>query len=348
VRAILPVMKALFIGGTGLISGACSRLALERGVDLTLLNRGSSPDRLAGAKTILADVRDETATAKALAGRRFDVVVDWIAFGPADVERDIRLFRDRTDQFVFISSASAYQKPLEHWLITEQTPLANPFWDYSRGKIACEERLLAAYRQDGFPVTIVRPSLTYGDSQVPLAVNSWQRPFTAIARLRAGKPLIVPGDGTSLWTITHNTDFAVGLVGLLGRREAVGQAFSVVSDEVLTWDQIYRHTAAAAGVEARLVHIASDFIASCLPEWSGTLLGDKATSAVFDTARLKALVPDFRTTLPYAEGIRRTVAWFDAEPARRQVDAEMDGQLDRLVAAYEAGLASARKALASS
>jgi nucleoside-diphosphate-sugar epimerase len=335
-------MKVLFLGGTGLISSACTRLAVERGLDLSLLNRGSSPDRAGGAETIGADVRDEAAARSALAGRRFDVVVDWIAFTAADAERDLRLFRGRTRQFVFISSASAYQKPLDHWLITEATPLANPFWDYSRGKIACEELLLAAHREDGFPVTIVRPSLTYGDSQVPLAVNSWQRPFTAIARMRAGKPLIVPGDGTSLWTITHNSDFAIGFLGLLGRPEAIGQAYNVVSDEVLTWDQIYRLTAAAAGVEARLVHIASDFIAACLPEWSGTLLGDKAVSAVFDTTKLKRLVPDFRTSVPYAEGIARTVAWFDADPARQQVDTDMDERWDRLIAAYEQGLARAR------
>lgn len=341
-------MKVLFVGGTGLISSACTRLALERGVELALLNRGSNPDLAAGATTIVADVRDEAATEGALAGRQFDAVVDWIAFTPEDIERDLRLFRNRADQFVFISSASAYQKPLGHWLITEDTPLANPFWDYSRNKIACEERLWRAHREDGFPVTIVRPSLTYGDSQVPLAVNSWQRPFTAIARMRAGKPLVVPGDGTSLWTITHNSDFAVGFLGLLGRGEAIGQPYNIVSDEVLTWDQIYRQTAAAAGVEARLVHIASDFIAACLPEWSGTLLGDKAVSAVFDAARIKRLVPDFRTTVPYAEGIRRTLAWFDADSARRQVDAEMDQRWDRLIAAYEQGLASARQALSNS
>ena len=195
-------------------------------------------------------------------------------------------------------------------------------------------------------MTIVRPSLTYGDTQVPLAVNSWERPFTAIARMRQGKPLVVPGDGTSLWTITHNSDFAVGFVGLLGRRQAIGHAFNIVSDEVLTWDQIYRQTAAAAGVEPRIVHIASDFIAACMPELTGTLIGDKAASAVFDTAKIKRFVPEFRATVPFAEGIKRTVAWFDADPARQQVDAEMDARLDRLIAAYEEGLANARTAFA--
>jgi nucleoside-diphosphate-sugar epimerase len=334
-------MKVLFVGGTGLISSACTRLAVERGVELFLLNRGSHPDRALGATLIVADLRDEAAVQQALAGHRFDAVVDWVAFTPDDIERDLRLYRDRTDQFVFISSASAYRKPLGDWLLREDSPLANPFWDYARNKIACEERLMRAFREDGFPVTIVRPSLTYGDTQVPLAVNSWERPFTAIARMRQGKPVIVPGDGTSLWTITHNSDFAKGFVGLLGRRQAVGQAFNIMSDEVLTWDEIYRQVAAAAGVEARIVHIASDFIAACLPEMRGTLLGDKAVSAVFDTTKIKRFVPDFQATTPFAEGIRRTVAWFDADPARQQVDAGMHARWDRLVAAYDLGLANA-------
>ncbi|HEY5487323.1 MAG TPA: SDR family oxidoreductase [Candidatus Limnocylindrales bacterium] len=335
-------MKVLFVGGTGLISGACTALAVERGVDLFLLNRGSDPDRARGTTMLLTDLHDEAATERALADHRFDVVVDWIAFTPADVERDLRIFGGRTDQFVFISSASAYLKPLGDWLIREDTPLANPFWDYSRNKIACEERLMRVHREDGFPVTIVRPSLTYGDTQVPLVVNSWQLPYTAVARMRAGKPLIVPGDGTSLWTITHNSDFAKGFVGLLGRRTAVGQAFNIMSDEVLTWDQIYRQTADAAGVaDLRIVHIASDFIAACMPEMTGTLLGDKAVSAVFDTSKIKRFVPDFRATTPYSEGIRRTIAWFDADPARQQVDAEMDELWDRLIVAYEGGLADA-------
>jgi nucleoside-diphosphate-sugar epimerase len=333
-------MKVLFVGGTGLISSACTRLAVERGVELFLLNRGSDPDR-GGATSLVADAHDEAATEGVLAGHRFDVVVDWIAYTPEDIERDLRLFRHRTDQFVFISSASAYLKPLGDWIIREDTPLANPFWDYSQNKIACEERLMRAYREDGFPVTIVRPSLTYGDTQVPLSVNSWERPFTAIARMRAGRPIIVPGDGTALWTMTHNTDFAVGFVGLLGRRAAIGHAFNITSDEVLTWDEIYRQTAAAAGAEARIVHIASDFIAACLPEWSGTLLGDKSGSAVFDNTKIKRFVPDFRAVTPYAEGIRRTVAWFDADPARQLIDAEMDARWDRLIAAYEQGLANA-------
>ncbi len=339
-------MKVLFIGGTGLISGACTRLALERGMELFLLNRGGKPDAAPGATVLVADAHDEPAAETALAGHRFDAVVDWIAFTPDDVERDLRLFRGRTDQFVLVSSASAYRKPLVDWILREDTPLANPHWDYSRNKIACEERLMRALREEGFPGTIVRPSLTYGDTQVPLAVNSWERPYTAIARARRGAALIVPGDGTSLWTITHNSDFAVGLVGLLGRPQAVGQAFNIMSDEVLTWDEIYRQVALAAGAEPRVVHIASDFIAACLPGMHGTLLGDKSVSAVFDTTKIRRFVPDFRTATPFAEGIRRTVAWFDADPARQQVDARLDARWDRLIAAYQRGLAGAVAALA--
>lgn len=334
-------MRVLFVGGTGLISSACTRLAVERGMRVVLLHRGHDPEREAGAETLCVDVRDEAAAVQALDRQHFDAVVDWVAYTPGDIERDLRLFAGRTDHFVFISSASAYRKPIVDWLIREDSPLDNPFWDYSRDKIACEERLMRAFREDGFPVTIVRPSLTYGDTQVPLVVNSWTQPYTAIARLRQGKPLIVPGDGTSLWTITHNSDFAVGLVGLLGRRQAIGQAFNIMSDEVLTWDEIYRQVAAAAGAEARLVHIASDFIAACLPEMRGTLLGDKAVSAVFDTTKLRRLVPAFRTAVCFSEGIRRTIAWFDADPARQRVDVAMDARWDRLLSRYEEGLANA-------
>jgi nucleoside-diphosphate-sugar epimerase len=268
-------------------------------------------------------------------------VVDFIAFTPAEIEQRIALFRGNTGQYVFISSASAYQKPLAHWLITESTPLVNPFWDYSRNKAAGEERLL---REEAFPVTIVRPSLTYGDTVVPLAVNSWLKSYTAVERMRRGKPVIVPGDGLSLWTITHNSDFAKGLIGLFGQQGAIGQSFHITSDEVLTWNQIYQFTAAAAGVPApRLVHIASDFITTCIPEDTGTLLGDKSHSALFDNTKIKRFVSDFVCTTRYREGIARTIAWFDADPARRQIDEEASAAWDRLIAAYERGLEAARR-----
>jgi nucleoside-diphosphate-sugar epimerase len=271
-------------------------------------------------------------------------VVDFIAFTPAEIEQRLALFRGRTGQYVFISSASAYQKPLGHWLITESTPLANPFWDYSRDKIAGEERLLRALREESFPMTVVRPSLTYGNNVIPLAVNSWLKSYTAVDRMRRGLPVIVPGDGLSLWTITHNSDFARGLLGLLGRQDVIGHAFQITSDEILTWNQIYQFTAEAAGVPApRLVHIASDYITACIPEDTGTLLGDKSHSAVFDNAKIKRFVPDFVCTTRYREGIARTIAWFDADPARREIEPEANANWDRLIAGYERGLAATRR-----
>ena len=243
-------MRVLFIGGTGIISTACTDLAIERGIELTVLNRGLRIGAVpAAVRTVTADINDPAAVSRALADESFDAVVDWIAFEPSHIERDLELFRGRTRQFIFISSASAYQKPVGHYLITESTPLANPFWSYSQQKIACEDRLMQAYREEGFPVTIVRPSLTYGDSQITLAINSWTRSYTIVDRMRHGRKVIVPGDGSSLWVITHNTDFAKGLVGLLGREQAIGHAFHITSDEVMTWDQWYRITAEAAGAE---------------------------------------------------------------------------------------------------
>jgi nucleoside-diphosphate-sugar epimerase len=340
-------MNVLFIGGTGIISTACTHLAVARGLDVTLLNR-SLRGPIPGTRTVVADIADATAAARALEGGSWDAVVDFIAFHPADVEARIGLLRSRTRQYIFISSASAYQKPLTDYLITESTPLANPLWDYSRNKIACEERLLRAYRDEGFPVTIIRPSLTYGDTIVPLAVNSWLKGYTAVDRMRRGLPLIVPGDGLSLWTITHNSDFAKGLVGLLGHAGAIGHAFHITSDEALSWNQIYTMTAEAAGVPSPiLVHIASDFITACIPSMTGTLLGDKSHSAIFDNAKIRRFVPEFTATTRYRDGIRRTVAWYDAEPSRQQVDLEACATWDRLIAAYERGLGEAVHAFAA-
>jgi len=335
-------MKVLFVGGSGIISTACTHLAIERGMEVTLLNRGIHSARPpAGAHTIAVDIADAPAVSRALAGASFDAVVDWIAFEPAHVERDIAMFRGRTRHYIFISSASAYQKPATHYLITESTPLANPYWDYSQQKIACEDRLMRAYREEGFPMTIVRPSLTYGETQIVLAVNSWAKSYTAVDRMRRGKKVIVPGDGSSLWVVTHNTDFAKGLVGLLAREQAIGHAFHITSDEVMCWDQWYTLTAGAAGVEPRLVHIPSDFIAACIPESLGSLLGDKSASVVFDNTKIKRFVPDYCATVPFTQGIRRTLAWFDADPARRQIDDEANARWDRLIESYEQGMQSA-------
>jgi nucleoside-diphosphate-sugar epimerase len=336
-------MKILFLGGTGFISTACTQLAVVRGFVVTLFNRARHTT-LPGTRQITADIANPAAVAAALGSQNWDAVVDFIAFTPAEIEQRLALFRGRTGQYVFISSASAYQKPLGHWLITESTPLANPFWDYSRDKIAGEERLLRALREESFPMTVVRPSLTYGNNVIPLAVNSWLKSYTAVDRMRRGLPVIVPGDGLSLWTITHNSDFARGLLGLLGRQDVIGHAFQITSDEILTWNQIYQFTAEAAGVPApRLVHIASDYITACIPEDTGTLLGDKSHSAVFDNAKIKRFVPDFVCTTRYREGIARTIAWFDADPARREIEPEANANWDRLIAGYERGLAATRR-----
>lgn len=334
-------MKLLFIGGTGLISSACSELALARGHQLFLLNRSASrkyplPE---GAIVLQGDIHaDETQLARVLPDGRFGAVVDWMAFNASDIERDLRLFRGLTDQFVFISSASAYQKPPQNHLVSEATPLENPFWQYSRDKIACEERLMKAWREEGFPVTIVRPSLTYGPLQTALIGASWLHPYTVIDRMKRGKKVIVPGDGTSLWVMTWNGDFARGLVGLLGNKKAVGEAFQITSDEVLTWNQLFLEVYKALGAEPNIVHIPSEFIVAYDPEKLGTLTGDKSNSVVFDNRKIKRFVPDFTCEVGWAEGIRRTLAWFEADPARRTIDDEMNAMWDRIIAAFENAL----------
>jgi nucleoside-diphosphate-sugar epimerase len=328
-------MKILFIGGTGVISTGVSKLAIEKGMELYLFNRGQRSGQVpGGAKVIVGDIRDAKSAAEALKDYQFDVVVDWIAFTPEQVKADIELFRGKTKQYIFISSASAYQKPPGHYLITESTPLANPYWQYSRDKIACEEALMEEYRTGGFPVTVVRPSLTYGDSMIPAALNSWQQPWSIIERMRAGKKVIVHGDGTSLWTITHNSDFAKGIVGLFGNTQAIGHAFHITSDEVLTWNQIYEAIAEAAGVKANIVHIATDFIVRCSPDQTGNLLGDKAVSCVFDNSKIKRFVPGFVATVPFAKGVKQSVEWFEAHPELCTVDRDWNEWMDRILSEY--------------
>jgi nucleoside-diphosphate-sugar epimerase len=330
-------MKILFIGGTGLISSACSELALSRGHELFILNRSVSteyplPD---GAVLLTGDIyADEAHLASLVADHHFDAVVDFIAFSPHDIERDLRLFRDRTDQFVFISSASAYQKPVQNYLIAEETPLENPYWEYSRNKIACEDLLMKEYHENGFPTTIIRPSHTYGYSQIPLAVSSWSQPWTVIDRMKRGKKVIVPGDGTSLWVLTWNEDFAKGLVGLLGNPEAVGEAFQITSDQVLSWDQIYLEVYLALGLEPNVIHIPSDFIAQFDEHAVGSLIGDKSNSVVFDNSKIKRFVPDFDCEMEWAEGLRRLLKWFEAHPEFQTVDENANTLWDRIIAAY--------------
>ena len=321
-------MRVLFIGGTGIISSACSELAVRRGMELYLLNRGQSvrpiPD---GAKVLQADMRQPGQVASALKGMQFDAIVDWIAYTPEQVQSDIELFRGRTRQYVFISSASVYQKPPHFLPITESTPLHNPFWEYSRQKAACEATLMDAYRQDDFPVTIVRPSHTYDRTLLPFTGG-----YTQVARMRAGKPVIVHGDGTSLWTLTHHKDFAVGLVGLLGHPLALGEAFHITSDEWLSWNQINEIVAEAAGVKAHLVHAPSELIARFDQQWGDSLLGDKSFSAIFDNSKIRRLVPEFRPVIPFWQGAREIIAWYDADPARQVVNPVVDAAQERIIA----------------
>lgn len=325
-------MKVLFVGGTGVISSACSRLAAERGLDLYLLNRGQTTTRPvpAGAHVLHADIRDPASVKEALGDHTFDAVVDWIAYTPDHVETDLDLFRGRTRQYVFISSASVYQTPPASLPVTESTPLDNPYWDYSQAKIACEDRLVSAYREEHFPVTIVRPSHTYDKTKLPISGG-----YTMLDRMQRGDKVIVPGDGTSLWTLTHHADFAKALVGLLGNHRTIGESFHITSDEVLTWNQIYQILADVAGTEAKLVHVPSDLIAAFDPEWGAGLLGDKSHSIIFDNSKIKRLVPDFAATIPFSQGAEEILAWYDADPARQSVDQELDALIDRIIAAYE-------------
>jgi nucleoside-diphosphate-sugar epimerase len=324
-------VRVLFIGGTGTISAACSRRAVELGIELQILNRGRSGVRPVpeGAELLTADIRNPAAVRAALGTREFDAVVDFVAFTPEHVQADIDLFRGRTGQYVFISSASAYQTPPGRLPVVESTPLRNPVWPYSQAKIGCEDLLVRAYRDEAFPVTIVRPSHTYDCTSVP-----YDSGWTLIDRMRRGRPVVVHGDGTSLWTLTHSDDFALGFTGLLALPEAVGDSFHITSDEALTWNAIVAQLAAAAGAEAQIVHVTSDAIRAADEEWGQSLLGDKAHSMVFDNAKLRRAVPGYVATIPFAQGAREIVAWHDADPARRQVDPRVDALLDRLVAAH--------------
>lgn len=325
-------MKVLFIGGTGFISTAVSRQVVAKGHELYLLNRGQKGQGPPGSHSLVLDMTKLDEVRAALSDRQFDVVVDWIAYTPEHIERDLALFRGRVKQYVFISSASAYQKPPTHHVITESTPLHNPYWDYSRNKIACEDLLTRAYREENFPITIVRPSLTY-DRQLPIAIGGWGC-YTLADRLKRGRPIIVHGDGSSLWVVTHAEDFGRGFVGLLGNDHAIGHAFHITTDEVLTWNQLYETIADALGVKANIVHMASEFIAQVAPQMRGGLLGDKAWSVVFDNTKIKRFVPDFQAVIPFREGIRRTFAWFDADETRRRVDDKVNQEMDRILALY--------------
>ena len=332
-------MKALLIGGTGTISMAITRLlASKKDWEVYLLNRGSRRAEVPETvRWIQADISDEAAVLKALEGMKFDCVCEFIGFVPAQVQRDIRLFTGRTKQYIYISSASAYHKPAKDYRITEGTALANPYWQYSRDKIACEDILMKAYREHQFPVTIVRPSHTYDNRNVPLGVHGNNGSYQVLKRMLEGKPVIIHGDGTSLWTMTHNSDFAVGYVGLMGNPHAIGEAFQITNDETLTWNQIYQAIADALGVELKAYHVSSEFLAAVSEyDFTGSLIGDKANCVVFDNSKLKRAVPDFHPTVRFEEGIRDTIANIMAHPELQKEDPEFDAWCDRVIEALEA------------
>lgn len=330
-------MKALFIGGTGTISSAITRQLAEQGCELYLLNRGTRNGNLpAGVKVFQVDINHEDEVRGLLAEQTFDVVADFIAFEPSQLERDYRLFNGKTKQYMFISSASAYQTPLSDYRITEGTPLSNPYWAYSRNKIACEEYLMKQYREHGFPVTIVRPSHTYGERSIPLGVHGSKGSWQVAKRMLENKPVIIHGDGTSLWTLTHNSDFAKGFIGLMGNIHAIGESVHITSDESVTWNQIYEIIAGALGVKLRAVHVASEFLAASGPyDLRGGLLGDKANTVVFDNAKLKRLVPGFVATTRADLGIKRTVEYILAHPEHQPEDPEFDAWCDKVIGALE-------------
>ena len=334
-------MKALFIGGTGTISMAIvRRLAEKTDWEVWLLNRGRrAADVPEGVRTITADMNDEQAVAEKLKGMFFDTVCEFIGFTVDQVERDWRLFRDKTRQYIYISSASAYLKPAASYVITEGTTLANPYWEYSRNKIACEEFLLKKHREEGFPVTIVRPSHTYDERSVPMAVHGRGGSWQVIRRIQEGKPVIIPGDGSSLWTLTFNADFARGFIGLMGNRHAIGEAFQITGDETLTWNQVYRTVADALGKELIAYHVSADFLAETGKkygyDYAGELLGDKSVSVVFDNRKLKRAVPDMKTTVPFHVGVRRALDYILAHPECQKEDPDFDAYCDRVIAALE-------------
>ncbi len=323
-------MKVLFIGGTGIISSAVSRLAVERGIELYHFNRGKSHRKIEGVKHIQGDIRNVEESKKILKDFRFDVVVNWINFVPEQVEADIEIFAGKTGQYIFISSASAYEKPVPHLPITEKTPLVNPFWQYSSDKAACEQILFNAYKTKKFPVTIVRPSHTYDETLIP---TDWG--YTILDRMKRGKKIIIHGDGTSVWVLTHNSDFAVGFLGLFGKKKALGEAFHITSDELLTWNQIYQLMAGELGVKLDSVHIPSIFIAEHEPVYGAGLMGDKAHSVIFDNSKIKKLVPEFQCKVPFSKGVKEIISWYENHREWQVVDEKINATVDGIIEAYE-------------
>jgi nucleoside-diphosphate-sugar epimerase len=332
-------MKALFIGGTGTISENTTKLAVQKGWELYLLNRGNKSSMVPeGVEVITADIHDEATVSKLIKDMDFDVVADFIAFVPSNIERDIRLFSNKTKQFIFISSASAYQKPLSYYMITESTPLSNPYWQYSRDKIACEELLISEYRKNSFPVTIVRPSLTYDEKTVPVALGAPNGDWQVIDRILKGKPVIIPGDGSSLWTMTHSSDFAKAFVGIMGNKAAIGEAVQITSDEVLTWNDIYDCIGNALNVEVKKAHVSTDFLTACKTDLEGGLIGDKSNSVCFDNSKIKRLVPDYVATVRFDQGVRISLNYMLSHPELQVMDEEFDRFCDNVIRAQQEAL----------
>lgn len=339
-------MKILLIGGSGTISSAVTQKLVSENHQVFVLNRGNNNDRLPSSVHVLvADMANENDVAEIIKDHFFDAVCEFIAFHPSQIERDIRLFSEKTNQYVFISSASAYHKPSVNPYITEGTTLANPYWQYSRDKIACEEVLWNAYRQNNFPMTIVRPSHTYDERHIPLGVHGKKGFWQVIQRMLENKPVIVQGDGTSLWTLTHNTDFAEGFVGLLGNPKALGEAFHITSDESLTWNQIYQEIAKALHVPLKLYHVTSDFLSAVGKQYDfeGSLIGDKSTTVIFDNSKLKSVVPTFSAKVPFRKGVRLTLEYLEKHPECKVLDAEFDLFCDQVISAEEKAIASLLK-----
>ncbi len=333
----------LFIGGTGTISAAIVRkLAKDQSWDVWLLNRGNRKDIPDNVHQIIGDIHDEAGVKEKIADMSFDCVCEFVGFTREDVERDVRLFQGKTKQYIFTSSASAYHKPAASYIITEGTTLANPYWEYSRNKIACEDYLMEQYRKKGFPVTIVRPSHTYDERSIPVAVYGKKGTWQVIKRIQEEKPVLIPGDGSSLWTLTFNRDFATGYIGLLGNRHAIGEAFQITGDESLTWNQIYQTIADALHVTLRGFHVSSYFLAKAGEKYGydfqGDLIGDKAVTVVFDNAKLKRLVPDMRTTIPFHDGVQIALKYISAHPECQTEDSDFDAWTDRVIAAQEKAL----------
>ena len=334
-------MKALLIGGTGTISTDITKLCVEKGWDITLLNRGNNSSRLPDGLRVSQwplDINNEAAVNARMEGEFFDVIVNFINYTVDQIERDIRLFAGKTRQYIFISTASAYQKPRSHHIITESTPLSNPHWEYSREKIACEERLMAEYRANGFPITIVRPSHTYDKHKIPVSIHGGKGSWGTLKRMLSGKPVLVPGDGNTLWPLTHSIDFAKGFIGLMGNIRATGEAVHITTDEALTWNQIYECIGNALGVVPKLAHVSTDFIAACNPKYAAPLHGDKSVCLLFDNSKIKKLTPGFVATVRFDEGVKMAVDYYLNDPAAQIEDPEFDRFTDAVIEAQEAAL----------